>query len=69
MPNFSKILEERPDIKNQLINVEDGKIYSLPRIEEMGLLQNPNLLFLNRAWAQKAIEAGVVENITVLHDK
>ncbi len=65
MPNFSKILEERPDIKNQLINVEDGKIYSLPRIEEMGLLQNPNLLFLNRAWAQKAIEAGVVENITV----
>ena len=32
MPNFSKILEERPDIKNQLINVEDGKIYSLPRI-------------------------------------
>ena len=65
MPNFSKILEERPDIKNQLINVEDGKIYSLPRIEEMGLLQNPNLLFLNKAWAQKAIEAGVVENITV----
>ena len=37
----------------------------MPRIEEMGLLQNPNLLFLNRAWAQKAIEAGVVENITV----
>ena len=27
MPNFSKILEERPDIYAQLINVEDGKIY------------------------------------------
>ena len=41
MPNFAKLLKERPDIYAQLINVEDGKIYSLPRIEEMGLLQNP----------------------------
>ena len=47
MPNFKKLLEERPDIKAQLINVSDGKIYTLPRIEEMGLLQSPNLLFLN----------------------
>lgn len=65
MPNFSKILEERPDIKAQLINVEDGKIYSLPRIEEMGLLQTPNLLFLNKVWAQAAIEAGAVDGLTV----
>lgn len=65
MPNFAKLLEERPDIKNQLINVEDGKIYSLPRIEEMGLLQNPNLLFLNKKWAQQAIEAGAVDGLTV----
>lgn len=64
MPNFSKILEERPDIKKQLISVEDGKIYSLPRIEEMGLLQNPNLLFLNKNWAQAAIEAGAVTGLT-----
>jgi putative aldouronate transport system substrate-binding protein len=64
MPNFSKILEERPDIKSQLINEEDGKIYSLPRIEEMGLLQNPNLLFLNKNWAAEAIEAGAVEGLT-----
>ncbi len=64
MPNFAKILEERPDIKNQLENVEDGKIYSLPRIEEMGLLQNPNLLFLNQAWAKKAVEAGAVSGIS-----
>ncbi len=60
MPNFSKILEERPDIKNQLINVEDGKIYTLPRVEEMDLLQNPNLLFLNKVWAEQAIEANAV---------
>ncbi len=64
MPNFSKILEERPDIKAQLINVEDGKIYSLPRIEEMGLLQNPNILFLNKNWAAAAIEAGAVTGVT-----
>ena len=64
MPNFSKILEERPDIKNQLINVEDGKIYSLPRIEEMGLLQNPNILFLNKNWTKAAIDAGAVSGLT-----
>ncbi len=60
MPNLSKILEERPDIKSMLTN-EDGKIYSLPRIEEMGLLQNPNLLFLNKNWTEKAVEAGVLK--------
>ena len=64
MPNFAKILEERPDIKSQLVNEEDGKIYSLPRVEEMGLLQNPNLLFLNKVWAAQAIEAGAVEGVT-----
>ena len=64
MPNFKKLLEERPDIKAQLINIEDGKIYSLPRIEEMGLLQSPNLLFLNIAWTKEAIAAGAVEGLT-----
>lgn len=63
MPNFSKILEERPDIKS-LLTSEDGKIYSLPRVEEMGLLQNPNLLFLNKNWAQQAVDAGAVSGIT-----
>ena len=64
MPNFSKILEERPDIKAQLVNSEDGKIYSLPRVEEMGLLENPNILFLNKNWAAEAIQAGAVSDIT-----
>ncbi len=64
MPNFAKILEDRPDIKQQLINVEDGKIYSLPRIEEMGLLQNPNLLFINKDWTQQAIDAGAVSGLS-----
>ena len=63
MPNFAKILKDRPDIYAQLINVEDGKIYSLPRIEEMGLLQSPNLLFLNKSWALQAIQAGAVTGL------
>ena len=63
MPNFSKILEERPDIKGQITS-EDGKIYSLPRVEEMGLLQNPNILFLNKNWAAAAIKAGAVSGIS-----
>ncbi len=64
MPNFSRLLEERPDIKNQLLNVEDGKIYSLPRIEEMGLLQSPNLLFLNVPWTKEVIAAGAVDGLS-----
>lgn len=64
MPNFAKILEERPDIKAQLVNSEDGKIYSLPRVEEMGLLANPNILFLNKNWAAEAIKAGAVSGLT-----
>lgn len=64
MPNFSKILEDRPDIKRQITNVDDGKIYTLPRVEEMGLKQYPNLLFLNKAWTEKAIDAGKLAGVT-----
>ena len=64
MPNFKKILDERPDIKQQITNVQDGKIYSLPRVEEMGLLQSPNLLFLNKNWTQKVIDANAVTGLT-----
>ena len=63
MPNFAKILEERPDIKSQLTS-EDGKIYSLPRVEEMGLLQSPNILFLNKNWAAQAIDANAVSGLS-----
>ncbi len=64
MPNLSAILEKRPDIKRQISCADDGKIYSLPRIEEMGLKQNPNLLFLNKKWAEKAIDANAVTGVT-----
>jgi putative aldouronate transport system substrate-binding protein len=49
MPNFKSILEKRPDIR-KVISAPDGKIYALPRVEEMGLLQHPNILFINRNW-------------------
>ena len=57
MPNFSRILEERPDIAEALKS-PDGHIYSLPRVEEMGLKAYPNLLFLNKSWVEKLIDDG-----------
>lgn len=55
MPNFSKILNERPDIKAALES-PDGHIYSLPRVEEMGLKPYPNILFINKEWVGKLID-------------
>ncbi|MBU0996937.1 MAG: hypothetical protein KKE16_02715 [Firmicutes bacterium] len=63
MPNFSKILEDRPDIA-ELMKSADGKIYSLPRIEEMGLLPYPNLLFLNKEWTSALIESNKIDFLT-----
>lgn len=64
MPNFKQILQDRPDIY-ELIKSADGKIYSLPRIEEMGLLAYPNLLFLNKEWTTDLIQNG---DITFLNE-
>ena len=55
MPNFKSILERRPDIKAALEG-PDGHIYSLPRIEEMGLKAYPNILFINKEWIGKLID-------------
>ena len=57
MPNFSRILTERPDIAEALKS-PDGHIYSLPRIEEMGLRQHPNILFLNKKLLTQMIQNG-----------
>lgn len=56
MPNFKKILDNplRQDIR-QALESPDGHIYSLPRIEEMGLKAYPNLLFLNKEWVKQLI--------------
>ena len=55
MPNFSKILSDRPDIAEALKS-PDGHIYSLPRVEEMGLKAYPNILYLNKKWVKKLID-------------
>lgn len=59
MPNLAKILENRPDIKSA-IQSPDGHIYSLPRIEEMGLKTYPNILFMNKEWIGKLIDQNVL---------
>ncbi len=66
MPNLYKILngytnengEEvagRSDILEALKS-PDGHIYSLPRVEEMGLKAHPNILFINKKWVEKLID-------------
>ena len=55
MPNFKKILADRPDIAEALKS-PDGHIYSLPRVEEMGLKAYPNILYLNKKWVSKLIQ-------------
>lgn len=55
MPNFKKILEERPDIKEALTS-PDGHIYSLPRVEEMGLKEYPNILYIKKSLLETLIE-------------
>lgn len=56
MPNFKKILSDRPDIAEALKS-PDGHIYSLPRVEEMGLKAYPNILYLNKKWVSSLIES------------
>lgn len=55
MPYLKDILERRPDIR-AAISAPDGHIYSLPRVEEMGLKSHPNLLFINKEWVGKLID-------------
>lgn len=65
MPNFKRILETRPDIAEALKS-PDGHIYSLPRIEELGLKQYPNILFINKKWIEKLIDDGnMPEGVTL----
>ena len=56
MPRLKEIFEARPDIKAALES-PDGHIYSLPRIEEMGLKPYPNILFLNKEWVGQLIDS------------
>lgn len=48
-PTLSGILDDRPDIR-AAITASDGHIYTLPSVEELGILQYPNFLYINTAW-------------------
>lgn len=63
MPNLRGILEKRQDIKTA-ISSPDGHIYSLPRVEEMGLKEYPNILFINKEWLGKLIDSRDISFIT-----
>ncbi|MGP9746746.1 extracellular solute-binding protein [Brachybacterium sp. AOP29-B2-41] len=42
-------LEERPDIRAAM-TASDGNIYTLPKVEEMGLVAFPSMLFIDTGW-------------------
>ncbi|UXN31885.1 ABC transporter substrate-binding protein [Glutamicibacter sp. M10] len=65
-PNLSKLLNERPDIK-AAITSSDGHIYSLPSIEELGLVQFPNQLIVNTAWLKK-LDIPMPKTVDEFHD-
>ena len=65
-PNLSKLLADRPDIK-AAITSSDGHIYSLPSIEELGLVQFPNEMAINTAWLDK-LGIPMPKTVDELHD-
>ncbi len=52
-PNLKGILDKRPDIR-AAITASDGHIYTLPAVEELGILPFPNFLFINKTWLDEA---------------
>ena len=77
MPNLSKILEERPEIKSA-ITMDDGKIYGLPSGEQMGtagigesedysIFSVPQFSMINKAWLDD-LGLDVPETLDELHD-
>lgn len=51
-PILKGILDKRPDIR-AAITASDGHIYTLPSVEELGIVQYPNFLYINKAWLDK----------------
>ena len=68
MPNFKKILSSRPEIAEALKS-PDGHIYSLPRIEEMGLKAYPNILYLNASWVRRLKAANNLPDGLTIEDE
>ena len=65
-PNITRLLDARPDIRSAITS-EDGHIYTLPSVEELGLVQFPNFLYLNTDWLA-AVGMDMPSTIEELHD-
>ncbi|MDQ0876538.1 putative aldouronate transport system substrate-binding protein [Paenibacillus sp. V4I3] len=51
-PNLKALFEQRPELK-KMVTAPDGHIYSLPRAEEMDLINMPNIMVINKTWLDK----------------
>lgn len=52
MPNFSRILKERPELMTALA-VPTGEIYVLPTLNENGVSQTNDTMVINKEWLEK----------------
>ncbi len=52
-PNLKKIFDARPEVKSAM-TASDGHIYTLPAVEELGILPYPNFLYINKTWLDEA---------------
>jgi len=51
-PNLVRVFEQRPEAK-ALSTLSDGNIYTLPYIEEMGIIHVRTLFYINKTWLDK----------------
>lgn len=65
-PFLTALLDARPDIRSAVTS-EDGHIYTLPSVEELGLVAFPNFLYLNTDWLA-AVGKPMPTTIDELHE-
>ena len=65
-PFITALLDARPDIRSAITS-EDGHIYTLPSVEELGLVAFPNFLYLNTDWLA-AVGKPMPTTIDELHE-
>ncbi|ETJ07552.1 MAG: ABC superfamily ATP binding cassette transporter, extracellular solute-binding protein [Actinomyces urogenitalis DORA_12] len=65
-PNILALFEARPDICSAVTS-DDGHIYTLPSVEELGLVQFPNFLYINTDWLAK-VDRQMPTTIEELHE-
>lgn len=65
-PTLKAILDKRPDIRSA-ITASDGHIYTLPSVEELGIVPYPNFLYINKTWLDQ-LGLPMPETIEEYHD-